>query len=175
MAEPVTVVDRAFVSTEITLVRHEISARASAAGLHGDRLDGFVLAVNEVITNVVLHAGGQGWIRLDVDAAAVVCVVADAGAGIPDSHLGMPDLPDAFEVGGRGIWLAHQLCDAVTIDTGPAGTTVAMRADLPPRDSRRNHGDTRRAGHDTPRSPNAGPREPGTGTRESPGKRPALS
>ena len=175
MAEPVTVLNRAFLSTEITVVRHEIVARATKAGLRGDRLDGFVLAVNEVITNVVLHAGGHGWIRLDVDGAAVVCVVADAGDGIPAQHLHQDDVPEAFDVGGRGLWLAHQLCDAVSIDTGAAGTTVAMRANLPAQDSRRMTGDTRRGGSDTPRSPNAGPREPGSTTRESPGKRPALS
>jgi anti-sigma regulatory factor (Ser/Thr protein kinase) len=175
MAEPVTVVDRAFVSTEITVVRHEIGDRASAAGLRGDRLDGFILAVNEVITNVVLHAGGRGWIRLDVDGASVVCVVADAGGGIPEQHLAGDSLPGAFEVGGRGLWLAHQLCDAVTIDSGPHGTTIAMRADLPARDVPRVTGDTRRGAADTPRSPNAGPADRGGTTRESPGKRPALS
>ena len=175
MAEPVTVMDRAFLSTEITVVRHEVGARATQAGLSGDRLDGFVLAVNEVITNVVLHAGGHGWIRLDVDSNAVICVVADNGAGIPAQHLHRGDVPGALELGGRGIWLAHQLCDAVTIDTGPQGTTVAMRADLPASEARRSAADTGRGGGDTPRSPNAGPRGPGGTTRESPGKRPALS
>jgi anti-sigma regulatory factor (Ser/Thr protein kinase) len=175
MAEPVTAVDRAFVSTEITTVRHEIGDRAAAAGLRGDRLDGFVLAVNEIITNVVLHAGGHGWIRLDIDATSVVCVVADAGGGIPEQYLEADAVPDAFELGGRGIWLTHQLCDAVTITTGPEGTTVAMRTHLPVHDSRYRTGDTRRAAADTPRSPNAGPVEPGRSTRESPGKRPALS
>ena len=175
MAEPVTVIDRAFMSTDITVLRHEIGDCASAAGLRGDRLDGFVLAVNEVITNVVLHAGGRGWIRLDAGGACVVCVVVDGGTGLPEQHLEPGQVPGVFQVGGRGLWLAHRLCDAVTIETGPTGTTVAMRADLPARTMRRVPSDTRRRTADTPRPANDGPRGPGSAPRESPGKRPALS
>jgi hypothetical protein len=43
-------------------------------------------------------------------------------------------VPEAFEVGGRGIWLTYQLCDEVTMATGPIGTTVGMRIGLPRRD-----------------------------------------
>ena len=26
-----------------------------------------------------------------------------------------PEVPDVFDTGGRGIWLAHRLCDEVTV------------------------------------------------------------
>jgi len=39
-------------------------------------------------------------------------------------------VPETFEVGGRGIWLAHRLCDEVTMATGPIGTTVGLRMAL---------------------------------------------
>jgi len=124
-------VDRRFGREEISMVRHEVSARLRAAGLTGDRLQGFVLAVNELVTNAVLHAGGQGRVLLWLSGDSAWCSVTDLGPGIPAAFLAMPEVPGAFEVGGRGIWLAHQLSDEVTIATGPIGTTIELRISLP--------------------------------------------
>jgi anti-sigma regulatory factor (Ser/Thr protein kinase) len=124
-------IDRLFGRDEITVVRHEVSGRLTTAGLGGDRLHGFVLAVNEVITNVVLHAGGQGRLALWLADGSAWCTVTDSGPGIPAHYLSSPDVPGAFEVGGRGIWLAYQLCDEVTMATGPIGTTIGLRIALP--------------------------------------------
>jgi len=129
-----TLLDRRFGRDEITVVRHEVAARLDA-GLLGDRLHGFVLAVNEVITNAVLHAGGQGRIVLSVTTARVCCTVTDSGPGIPEHFRRPPSVPEPFEVGGRGIWLAHQLCDEVTMATGPIGTTIELCVDLPGRNT----------------------------------------
>ena len=125
--------DRRFGRDEITVVRHEVAARLVAAGLTGDRLQGFVLAINEVITNVVLHAGGHGRVVVWLTDGSAWCTVTDSGPGIPAKYLERPDVPEAFEVGGRGIWLAHQLCDEVTTATGPIGTTIGLRVTLPGR------------------------------------------
>jgi len=126
-----TLLDRTFGRDDITVVRHEVQARLTAAGLAGDRLQGFVLAVNEVITNVALHAGGQGRIVVRPDGGSLWCTVTDSGPGIPQQYLSPPDMPEAFEVGGRGIWLAYRLCDEVTMATGPIGTTIGLRVVLP--------------------------------------------
>jgi anti-sigma regulatory factor (Ser/Thr protein kinase) len=131
---PLALLDRAFGRDEITVVRHEVTARLSQ-GLLGDRTEGFVLAINEMITNVVLHAGGHGRIALWRTADAVWCTVTDSGPGIPEQFRRPPDLPAAFEVGGRGIWLAYQLCDEVTMATGPIGTTIGLRLNLPGRNT----------------------------------------
>lgn len=132
------VLDRTFGRDDITDVRHEVSARLTSVGLSGDRLQGFVLAVNEVITNVVLHAGGDGRLVLRVSGDAVVCAVADRGSGMPERFRSVPAVPEAFEVGGRGVWLAYQLCDEVSIDASPAGTTVSLRVALPVREASAN-------------------------------------
>ncbi len=123
--------DRDFTRSQITAVRHEVDALAASAGLTRNRRDGFVLAVNEIITNVVLHAGGTGRVRLVAADGAVQCVISDTGAGIPERHLTVESVPPAFAVGGRGIWLAYQLCDFVAIETGPDGTVVELRAQVP--------------------------------------------
>jgi anti-sigma regulatory factor (Ser/Thr protein kinase) len=125
--------DRRFGRDEIAVLRHEVSARLSAAGLTGDRLHNFVLAINEVITNVVLHAGGHGRIVVLAAGGSAWCTVTDSGPGIPARYLDQPEVPEAFDVGGRGIWLAHQLCDEVTMATGPIGTTIGLRVTLPRR------------------------------------------
>ena len=123
--------DRRFGRDGITVLRHEVSARLDAV-LPADRVPGFVLAINEVITNAVLHAGGQGRIVLRTTGAMVCCTVTDSGPGIPEQFRRPPAAaPAAFEVGGRGIWLAYQLCDEVTMATGPIGTTIGLCLNLP--------------------------------------------
>jgi anti-sigma regulatory factor (Ser/Thr protein kinase) len=124
--------DRAFGRDEITVVRHLVADHLSAIGLTGERLQGYVLAVNEVITNVVLHAGGRGRLVLWMTGDSAWCTVSDSGPGIPDRYRRPPEVPAAFEVGGRGIWLAYRLCDEVTMTSGQQGTTIEMRIGLPP-------------------------------------------
>lgn len=123
-ARPILV--QAFDRLGITAVRHAVRRIAGQAGLDGQRLDDFVLAVNEIVTNAVLHGGGAGWLRLWRDGRDVCCEVSDHGPGLPRSgHVGQ--LPPGSQVRGRGVWLAHRLCDSVETATGPTGTTVLMR------------------------------------------------
>jgi anti-sigma regulatory factor (Ser/Thr protein kinase) len=123
--------DRVFGRDDITVVRHQVTDSLVSAGLSGDRLSGFVLAVNEVITNVALHGGGHGRLVLFVADGSAWCTVTDSGPGIPQQYLTPPDVPEALELGGRGLWLAYQLCDEVTMATGPIGTTIGLRMALP--------------------------------------------
>ena len=130
-AELPYLLDRRFARDEITIVRHQVAERLGGTRLPDDRRQGFVLAVNEVITNVVLHAGGDGRLVLWLTEGSVWCTVTDSGPGIPDRYVEPPEVPEAYDVGGRGIWLAHQLCDEVTVATGPIGTTIGLRMALP--------------------------------------------
>jgi anti-sigma regulatory factor (Ser/Thr protein kinase) len=143
-------IDRAFVRSDIGVVRHQVALGVAAAGLTGHRRDGFILAVNEIVTNVVLHAGGRGRVRLTLSPVALRCTVADHGCGIPEKYLAGQRLPAARAGGGRGLWLAHRLCDAVTINTGATGTTVELRVDLPDGESARHAGPGHPPGHESP-------------------------
>ncbi len=69
------------------------------------------------------------------ESVTVQCTVTDSGPGIPEQFRRPPAVPEAFEVGGRGIWLAHQLCDEVTMATGPTGTTIELSVHLPGRNT----------------------------------------
>lgn len=130
-AELPYLLDRAFGRDEITIVRHQVAQELRGTRLPDDRLQGFVLAINEVITNVVLHAGSDGRLVLWLTEGSVWCTVTDSGPGIPQRYAEPPEVPEAYDVGGRGIWLAHQLCDEVTVATGPIGTTIGLRIALP--------------------------------------------
>lgn len=137
VAEPATVpsgagavadplIQAGFDGGSVTRIRHAVVKSAANAGLSGQQLDDFVLAVNELTTNAVRHAGGRGEIRLWSAGDAVFCEVADDGEGIPRGRVDGADRPGPSATGGWGLWLARRLCDDVSIETGPAGTTVRI-------------------------------------------------
>ena len=97
---------------------------AEAAGLADGRLEDFVVAVNELLTNAVRHGGGSGHVELWRENGSVVCEVTDQGTGLADPR---PDRPStADEPGGWGLWLAGELTDTIDIQTGAEGTTVRI-------------------------------------------------
>jgi anti-sigma regulatory factor (Ser/Thr protein kinase) len=125
-----SLLSRAFGLSDVTALRHAVSRQASAAGLAGQRLQDFVLAINELITNAVRHGGGRGHLRLWCNDGMLWGEVTDRGHGIADPTGGQR-LPPASSIGGRGLWLARRLSDAITIDSGPLGTTATVSAALP--------------------------------------------
>jgi anti-sigma regulatory factor (Ser/Thr protein kinase) len=115
---------------DLASLRHRVAVCAADAGLLGTRLQGFVLAVNEITTNAVVHGGGLGRLRLWRSARQLICEVSDAGPGLPD---GVPpqQQPPTDAPGGRGLWLTRALCDSFSMQTGRLGTTVRLAAALP--------------------------------------------
>jgi serine/threonine-protein kinase RsbW len=114
----------------VTGLRHSFADCAKRAGLAGQRLDDFVLAVNELITNAVRHGGGTGELSLWSVDGMLVCEVCDVGTGIRADRLGNRDRPTPDTAGGWGLWLADQLSDEMVVMTGPAGTTVRISTSL---------------------------------------------
>jgi anti-sigma regulatory factor (Ser/Thr protein kinase) len=114
---------------DLGLLRRRVATCAADAGLRGMRLQGFVLSVNEIVTNAVIHGGGQGWLRLWRAGRELVCEVSDAGPGIPGERMSA-DRPPAEATSGRGLWLTRTMCDAVSLQTGRHGTTVRLAAAL---------------------------------------------
>jgi serine/threonine-protein kinase RsbW len=109
------------------VLRHAVASGAAAGGLAGDRLDDFVVAVNELLTNAVRHGGGLGRVALWRADGAVVCEVSDSGEGLADPLPPEPrPRPAADQPGGWGLWLAEELTDSFQLVTGDAGTTVRV-------------------------------------------------
>ncbi|MFD0823552.1 ATP-binding protein, partial [Micromonospora zhanjiangensis] len=71
----------------VTDLRHVVASSVEATGLSGQRLDDFVLAVNELLTNAVRHGGGRGVLRLWCERDTVLCEVSDDGGGIGAERL----------------------------------------------------------------------------------------
>ncbi|MFG1676503.1 ATP-binding protein [Micromonospora sp. NPDC049282] len=128
--EPSLLIAEAFDQAQVTELRHSVTSCVRAAGLAGQRLDDFVLAVNELITNAVRHGGGQGRLRLWLRGGDLVCEVADHGQGISERRLRDRDRPPPETAGGWGLWLARELSDTMEVETGDAGTVVRITAAL---------------------------------------------
>ncbi|MFD6715601.1 ATP-binding protein [Micromonospora chalcea] len=133
--EPSLLLATAFGQAQVTELRHSVTSCAQGSGLSGQRLDDFVLAVNELITNAVRHGGGQGWLRLWQRGDELVCEVADHGQGISERRLRDRDRPAPDTAGGWGLWLARELSDTMEVETGDAGTVVRITAALATRQS----------------------------------------
>ena len=116
----------AFGRLDLTAVRDAVSRCGSDAGLDDAALADFVLAVDEVASNSVVHGGGGGEARVWHSASEVVCEINDTGS-IADPLAGRR-LAEPTASEGRGLWLAHHLCDLVEVRTGLTGTTVRLHA-----------------------------------------------
>ena len=105
-------------------VRRVVAEHAERFGLSLDRAADLVLAVSELASNSVLHAGGEGMLRIWREDGTVLCEISDRGR-LDEPLAGRvrpaPDQPD-----GRGLWLVNQLCDLVQIRSSPAGNVVRL-------------------------------------------------
>jgi anti-sigma regulatory factor (Ser/Thr protein kinase) len=121
---------RDFGLDDIVTVRREVERLSGGAGLAEPALYRFVVAVHEVVTNAVRHGGGAGRLRLWLQGRRLHCRVTDRGAGIPAERRADGPRPDPGTVGGWGLWLARQGCDALTVDspTGGGSTVTLVRS-----------------------------------------------
>jgi anti-sigma regulatory factor (Ser/Thr protein kinase) len=106
-------------------VREVVAEHALRVGLSPGRTDALVLAASEVATNSLLHGGGEGKVLVWLKDGCFGCDVSDRGQ-IEQPLVGRRRPPNE-QVGGHGLWLAHQLCDLVQIRSGATGSRVRLR------------------------------------------------
>jgi anti-sigma regulatory factor (Ser/Thr protein kinase) len=99
-----------------------------ARDLGASRRADLVLAVHEVVSNSLRHGGGAGRLLVWRDRNALVCEVRDRGR-IDDPLVGR-ERPAFGRAGGRGLWLANQLCDLVQVRSFPEGSVVRLHMRL---------------------------------------------
>ena len=109
-------------------VRQWMNAQASSYGVSRDRLDDLALALHEICTNSIRFGGGRGTLAVWTVDGALICDVADRGR-IDDLLVGRV-LPPLDGIGGRGVWLANQLCDLVQLRSGDDFTQVRLHTRL---------------------------------------------
>jgi anti-sigma regulatory factor (Ser/Thr protein kinase) len=129
--DQVELLTREFDFHSLVRLRHEVENCAAAAGMDDRTRYLFIVAVNEVTTNAVRHGGGTGHMRLWREDHRLHCRVTDRGPGIPLDRYG-ERRPAPDTLGGRGLWLARQGCETLTVDTGTGGSTVTLTQRISP-------------------------------------------
>jgi serine/threonine-protein kinase RsbW len=95
------------------------------AGLDKGRAMAFVFAINEGLTNAVLHGGTMGHLTLlRSDTGRLIANVTDRGRGPAGIH--SEDLMPPISGGARGLWAAMRMVDDMTLTTGVDGTTLKL-------------------------------------------------
>lgn len=105
-------------------VRRRVTAAAERAGLGPRETADLVIATSELAANSVMHGGGVGTLRLWQEDERLMAEVEDRGC-IEEPLVGRLR-PPVEQEGGRGLWLANQLCDLVQIRSGGGGTVVRL-------------------------------------------------
>jgi anti-sigma regulatory factor (Ser/Thr protein kinase) len=115
-----------FTRGDLVALRHEVERFAAGHGLADLALYRFVVAVNELTTNAVLHGGGSGRLELRRTGNVLRCRVTDQGPGMAGGGRRGNAGPAPRAVSGRGLWLARQIAVSLDIDSNPLGTSVTL-------------------------------------------------
>jgi anti-sigma regulatory factor (Ser/Thr protein kinase) len=119
-----------FAKSELAGLRGALRRHAREAGLDRTRQGDLALAGDELATNSIRYGGGGGAMWIWCDGEQIHCEVRDEGQ-ITDPMAGrMRPAPD--QIGGRGLWLANQLCDLVQIRSGPQGSVIRLSMRIGP-------------------------------------------
>jgi anti-sigma regulatory factor (Ser/Thr protein kinase) len=106
-------------------VRQRVGRAAKGAGLSVPDAADLIIAASELAANSVAHGGGTGTLRTWQDDGRLVVEFEDRGS--IEEPLAGRLRPGPTQQGGRGLWLANQLCDLVQIRSCPGRTTVRLR------------------------------------------------
>ncbi len=126
LVEPASVLEQyVFGVDDLAQVRSLVDGHAARLGLGGGRAYDYVLAVDEVAANSIVHGGGTGTLRIWRHDDCLTSEVHDRGVLHGPSTVGRR--PSTGDHHGRGLWLVHQLCDLVQIrSSATEGTTVRL-------------------------------------------------
>lgn len=118
----------AYDRTRLAAVRRLVKRVAEEAGIAVGATADLVVAASELASNSVAHAGGAGILRTWRERDRLLIEFEDRGT--IDEPLAGRLRPAPTQEGGRGLWLANQLCDLVQIRSNALGTTVRLQAAL---------------------------------------------
>ncbi len=127
-AQPLGSETLAFDRDSLHEVRRFVHRHAERAGLSFSLAEDLAAAVSEVAANSILHGGGKGTVSVWREDATLVVEAEDLGC--IEEPLAGRLRPAPTEGGGRGLWLANQLCDLVQIRSAPGGTVIRLHMNL---------------------------------------------
>lgn len=105
--------------------RQRVGWAAKSAGIPEAATKDLVVAASELATNSIVHGGGAGTLNVWREGERLLVEVRDRGR--IEEPLAGRVRPEPTQVGGRGLWLANQLCDLVQIRSGADGTAVRLQ------------------------------------------------
>lgn len=91
--------------SDLGAARGLVLARAMAAGVDPEVSVALSIAANEVLTNALVHGGGDARLSIWAEGDRFLCQVEDEGEGIEDPLAGYR--PPGDGSGRRGLWLAR--------------------------------------------------------------------
>jgi len=118
-----------FERPDLAEVRRRVEEAAESVGVPSLDVAAVVVAASELAANSVAHGGGAGMLRIWTEPGALLIEIQDGG-WIVDPLVGRLR-PTMTQEGGRGLWMANQLCDLVQIRSGEDGTVVRLQAARP--------------------------------------------
>jgi anti-sigma regulatory factor (Ser/Thr protein kinase) len=129
------ILDQAFNSDTLYLLRAAVQAHASRSGLSEDRVGEVVLAVHELAANAIAHGAGHGRLRLWDLANVLACEITDNGPADLDGPRDAED-PSAVtdpwpSADGHGLWLVRRVADQLNVRSGSRGTRAIVTFALP--------------------------------------------
>lgn len=105
--------------------RHQLLARLQSEGLQNGDADDFVLAINEIASNALIHGEADVQVWLGKNDQKLICEVTDGGSGIHDVEIGYA-APELRSTSKRGIWVARQLTNATEFYRDERGFVVKL-------------------------------------------------
>jgi anti-sigma regulatory factor (Ser/Thr protein kinase) len=121
----VTLHEMQFDRGRLAELRRLVTTSSARAGVMPRQVDDLVVAVNEVATNSINHAGGHGTAKIWCDEDAFVCEIGDAG--VITNPLADRTRPGSNPADARGLWMANRLCDLVQLRSSKNGSVVRLR------------------------------------------------
>jgi anti-sigma regulatory factor (Ser/Thr protein kinase) len=112
---------------DLGAVRAFARSRGLALGLPTGRAELLALAVSELATNTLQHTADGGEVRVWSEPGRLMCEVVDGGRQRP-----IGAMPPPNSQRGRGLAIVREVCDDVATTSGPTGTSVRVRMNLPP-------------------------------------------
>jgi anti-sigma regulatory factor (Ser/Thr protein kinase) len=117
-----------FDASSLSAARRFAAVAAERAGLNGDRLDDFVLAIGELAANSVRHGGGRGVLHVWTEDGALAGELRDAGR-LAGPLAGRRPVT-LTSLGGQGLLMVQQVADLVRTHVGAEGATTRIHLRL---------------------------------------------
>jgi anti-sigma regulatory factor (Ser/Thr protein kinase) len=120
-------------STAVAMARNAADLALAEAVLGETARRGFILAVSEAATNMIVHGGGTGTIVLRKLGDRLRAVVTDRGRGLDFLNWTAPERSGGQVSMGYGYKIILENLEEVSLHTGNDGTTLMLDRAIPER------------------------------------------